>query len=89
MLGSNQRPLPCEDRYITSCLFAGVPKYLQNGVVDSSNICGCSQLFVWIGVLLVYTNTAPTLSTSYTIMKPLPAVKQTRRRNRGLQRISV
>src|SRR5215212_3547552 len=30
MLGSNQRPLPCEGRSITSWLFAGVQNHLQN-----------------------------------------------------------
>jgi hypothetical protein len=30
MLGWNQRPLPCECRLLTSWLFAGVQKYLQN-----------------------------------------------------------
>ena len=54
MLGSNQRPLPCEGGSITSWLFVDVQKYLQNGVFDSRNICRCLPLFVWVGVLLVY-----------------------------------
>jgi hypothetical protein len=53
MLGSNQRPLPCEGRSIRSQLFAGVQKHLQNSVFTSGNICDCSPLFVWVGVLLV------------------------------------
>jgi hypothetical protein len=53
MLGSNQRPLPCEGKAITSWLFAGVRKYLQNSVFTSGSIRACSSLFVWVGVLLV------------------------------------
>ncbi len=56
MLGSNQRPLPCEGRSITSCLFAGVQKYLQINGLLSSTLRACSPLFAWVGVLLVYTN---------------------------------
>jgi hypothetical protein len=52
MLGSNQRPLPCEGGSITSCLFVDVQKYLQNSVFDSRNICRCLPLFVWVGVLI-------------------------------------
>jgi len=53
MLGSNQRPLPCEGRSITSWWFAGVQKYLQNSVLTSGSIRVCSPLFAWVGVLLV------------------------------------
>jgi hypothetical protein len=52
MLGSNQRPLPCESRSITSWLFAGVQKYLQNCTFASTDIRTRSQLFVWVGVLI-------------------------------------
>ena len=50
MLGSNQRPLPCEDKSITLWLFAGVQKYLRN-----SNVCPSSllPLFALVGVLVV------------------------------------
>ena len=54
MLGSNQRPLPCEGRSITSWLFAGVHKYLQDAVFSSRRVRVCSLLFAWVGVLLVY-----------------------------------
>jgi hypothetical protein len=54
MLGSNQRPLPCESRSITSWLFAGVQKDLQNRAFVGRGIRVCSPLFVWVGVLLVY-----------------------------------
>jgi hypothetical protein len=52
MLESNQRPLPCEGRSITSWLFASVQKYLQKRTYASSGIRACSQLFVWVGVLI-------------------------------------
>jgi hypothetical protein len=52
MLGSNQRPLPCEGRSITPWLFAAVQKYLQMRAFFSSGIRACSQLFVWVGVLI-------------------------------------
>jgi hypothetical protein len=54
MLGSNQRPLPCEGRSITLWLFATVQKYLQNSAFSLSRSRVCSPLFVWVGVLLVY-----------------------------------
>jgi hypothetical protein len=53
MLGSKQRPLPCKVRSITSWLFAGVQKYLQNRTIVSVSVHVCSPLFVWVGVLLV------------------------------------
>jgi hypothetical protein len=53
MLGSNQRPLPCEGRSITSWLFAGVQKYLQMSMSFLTSCRPCSPLFVWVGVLLV------------------------------------
>ena len=53
MLGSNQRPLPCEVRSILSWLFAVVQKYLQNGAFAFGGIRVCSLLFMWVGVLLV------------------------------------
>jgi hypothetical protein len=53
MLGSNQRPLPCEGRSITSWLFTDVQKYLQNRPFVSGRIHDCSPSFVWVGVLLV------------------------------------
>jgi hypothetical protein len=54
MLGSNQRPLPCEVRSILSWLFAAVHNRLQNRPFVSGSIHVCSPLFVWVGVLLVY-----------------------------------
>ncbi len=53
MLGSNQRPLPCEGRSITSWLFADVQKYLQINGFLRGTLRACSPLFVWVGVLLV------------------------------------
>ena len=52
MLGSNQRPLPCEGRFITSWLFAGVRKYLQISIFFLRSCRLCSSLFVWVGVLI-------------------------------------
>ena len=52
MLGSIQRPLPCEGRSIMLWLFAVVQKYLQMRAFFSSGIRACSQLFVWVGVLI-------------------------------------
>jgi hypothetical protein len=52
MLGSNQRSLPCEGKSITPWLFAAVQKYLQMRAFLSSGIRACSQLFVWVGVLI-------------------------------------
>jgi hypothetical protein len=53
MLGSNQRPLPCEGRTFISHMFAIVQKYLQIRMFTARSIHGCSSLFVWVGVLLV------------------------------------
>jgi hypothetical protein len=52
MLGSNQRPLPCEGRSITSWSFAGVRKYLQIDVFLLISYRPWSSLFVWVGVLI-------------------------------------
>ena len=39
MLGSNQRPLPCEVKVLLSCMFAVVQKYLQtSGLLLSSKL---------------------------------------------------
>jgi hypothetical protein len=46
MLGSNQRPLPCEVRSIMSRLFATVQKLLQNGAFAFGGIRVRSPLFV-------------------------------------------
>jgi hypothetical protein len=54
MLGSNQRPLPCESRSITSWLFVVVQKHLQISIFSLADHRGCSLLFAWVGVLLVY-----------------------------------
>jgi hypothetical protein len=53
MLGSNQRPLPCECRSIMSWLFVTVQKYLQISIFSLRGYGECSPLFVWVGVLLV------------------------------------
>jgi hypothetical protein len=53
MLGSNQRPLPCEGRSVTSWLFAGVQKVLQISGFLSGTLRACSPMFVWVGVQLV------------------------------------
>jgi hypothetical protein len=53
MLGSNQRPLPCEGRSMTSWLCGGVQKCLENGVLYLRMFRVCSPVFVWVGVLLV------------------------------------
>ena len=60
MLGSNQRPLPCESRSITSWLFVTVQKYLQISISLHIFCRPCSSLFAWVGVLLVYMNLAAT-----------------------------
>src|SRR5215211_4969536 len=52
MLGSNQRPLPCEGRSITPWLFADVQKHLQNCAFYVTGSRACSPLFVWVGVLM-------------------------------------
>ncbi len=65
MLGSNQRPLPCEGRSITSWLFATVQKYLQTGTFILSDCRHCSQLFAWVGVLLVYISLTATPALSH------------------------
>ena len=55
MLGSNQRPLPCEGRSVTSWLFADVQKGLQKEAF-LTNVCrGCSSVFAWVGAKLVST----------------------------------
>jgi hypothetical protein len=53
MLGSNQRPLPCEGKAFLLQAFAVVQKHLQNHVFASGTIRTCSLLIVWVGVLLV------------------------------------
>jgi hypothetical protein len=60
MLGSNQRPLPCEVRSILSWLFAAVQKLLQISIFSLEDHRECSPLFVWVGVLLVYTSLTAT-----------------------------
>jgi len=57
MLGSNQRPLPCESRSITSWLFAGVQKYLQINGFLGGILRVCSPMFARVGVLLVNKRT--------------------------------
>src|SRR5919112_5988024 len=39
-----------------SWLFVGVQKLLQISIFSLAGYRECSQLFVWVGVLLVYTN---------------------------------
>jgi hypothetical protein len=53
MLGSNQRPLPCEGRALLSCTFTIVQKHPQNGTLYLSTLRACSPSFAWVGVLLV------------------------------------
>jgi hypothetical protein len=53
MLGSNQRPLPCEGRILLSAGFAVVQKHVQNGIFFVQPSRGCSPRFMWVGVLLV------------------------------------
>jgi hypothetical protein len=60
MLGSNQRPLPCEGGAIMPQLFVVVQKHLQNRTFASGSIHICSPLFVWVGVLLVYISLTAT-----------------------------
>jgi hypothetical protein len=69
MLGSNQRPLPCEGRSITSWLFAGVQKYLQNRTFASTDIRTRSQLFVWVGVLIGVIRGVPTFESISTTLR--------------------
>ena len=52
MLGSNQRPLPCEGRAPSSQMFAVVQKYLQISTCSLRSCRPCSSLFVWVGVLI-------------------------------------
>jgi hypothetical protein len=52
MLGSNQRPLPCEVRSVMSWLFAGVQKYLQISTFLLRSYRPCSSLFAGVGVLI-------------------------------------
>jgi hypothetical protein len=52
MLGSNQRPLPCEGRFKMSQLFANVHKVLQTRIFSLLRHRGCSPLFAWVGVLI-------------------------------------
>ena len=52
MLGSNQRPLPCEGGAIIPCLFADVRKPLQNNKFFLISFRLCSLLFEWGGVLI-------------------------------------
>jgi len=54
MLGSNQRPLPCEGRVMMPRFSTIVHKYLQNSKFFLNACCACSPLFAWVGVLLVY-----------------------------------
>src|SRR5437764_8589196 len=54
MLGSNQRPLPCEVRYSCSLPFIGVQKHLQTNRFGSERTCVNYLLSVCIGVEIVY-----------------------------------
>jgi len=60
MLGSNQRPLPCESRSIRSWLFVTVQKHLQISISSHIFCRPCSSLFAWVGVLLVYMSLTAT-----------------------------
>ena len=52
MLGSNQRPLPCEIKSITSWLFTAVQKLLQISIFSLTGYRECSLSFVWVGILI-------------------------------------
>jgi hypothetical protein len=52
MLGSNQRPLPCEGSSGMLRMFVAVQKSLQIGTFSLGACRGCSSLFVWVGVLI-------------------------------------
>src|SRR5215210_8516217 len=51
MLGSNQRPLPCDVSCITSWLFAAVQNWPRNSDLFFLARHACSLLFAWVGVL--------------------------------------
>ncbi len=52
MLGSNQRPLPCESRSVISQLFASVQKSLQISILSLVSYRRRPPLFAWVGVLI-------------------------------------
>ena len=54
MLGSNQRPLPCEGRSLCSQLFASVQKLLQTGKLVGDQTPTNLPELLCTGVLLVY-----------------------------------
>ena len=54
MLGSNQRPLPCEVKALLSWMFVAVQRCLQNDMFSLRMFRGCSPTFAWVVVLLVY-----------------------------------
>jgi hypothetical protein len=54
MLGSNQRPLPCEGRSSRSQLFASVQKLLQIGKLVGGHTPANLPELPCTGVLLVY-----------------------------------
>jgi hypothetical protein len=54
-LDSNQGPLPYQGESVMSQTFAVVKISLQTGVFALPNRHSRSQLFVWVGVLMVYT----------------------------------
>ena len=55
MLGSNQRPLPCEGSNTMSWLFAVVQKMLQISIFSLTSCRGCSLLFTWVAARLLHT----------------------------------
>ena len=76
MLGSNQRPLPCEVKAFISPVFAVVQKYVQNGPFSLNISRVYSPLFAWVGVLIGVAWDIP-------ISRPAEAFRTITKRLRG------
>ena len=71
MLGSNQRPLPCEGSTTMSWLFTGVQKLLQISIFSLLSCCGCSPLFAWVVARLLHADPIASAEPSYRHIYPI------------------
>jgi hypothetical protein len=86
MLGSNQRPLPCEVRALLSWMFAVVQKYLQISIFFLRPCCPCSSMFVWVGVPIGVVAAKLTLWRS-SLGRPVAGLLRVRGRGEALLRV--
>src|SRR5215210_7507591 len=84
MLELNQLPPPCKGGLVDSQPFVVVQISLQIGIFSLLSRCGCSPLFVWVGVLIGVHNPGITLARTKEDLKhrelhPTPHPREDRR----------